>query len=142
MAIRAVGFDILGVLATISSDGRLIWDDRLVDLAEQLQAAGYRTGILSNLSGVTSNRLREHVGRHFDAILLSGETGHVKPQPAAFELLASSLGVSADELIFIDDSPANLSRAHQVSLTGLVYTSYDDLLKQLQAHGIHLGDTA
>lgn len=144
MAIRAVGFDLLGVLWPIhaeasvpGADAQL--DPHLLGLARQLRAAGYRTGILSNLAGTAAAQLQTaHLETIFDAVIFSGEAGVAKPDPAAFQLLAARLGVTPPELAFIDDRPFNLIHAPELGLTPIVYRRYRQLLSQLQALGLKL----
>jgi HAD superfamily hydrolase (TIGR01509 family) len=136
MAIRAIGFDYLDVIAH-PDGGRPGLDDQILHLAGQLRAAGYRVGLLSNLGADWGPELaRLGLDEYFEAIMLSGETGYIKPDPRAFELLAERLGVSTHELIFIDDSAQSLSGVEEIGVTPILYRDYDQLVVALIQNGI------
>ncbi|MGN6780659.1 MAG: HAD-IA family hydrolase, partial [Marmoricola sp.] len=42
--------------------------------------------------------------------------GHAKPDPAYFAHIAEDLGLSLDELLFVDDSPSHVVAARQLGL--------------------------
>lgn len=44
---------------------------------------------------------------YFKAIVISGEVGIAKPDPAIYQLALDKLGASADQTLFIGDHPVN-----------------------------------
>lgn len=137
MTIRAIGFDYLGVVAR-SGAGSFIVDEQLLHLADQLRAAGYRVGLLSNLGADWAPELSQQgLHQHFEAVLLSGSIGYAKPDPRAFEVLATRLGVALSELIFIDDSSASLEGTPALGMTPLLYHNYTELIASLRQQGVH-----
>lgn len=58
----------------------------------------------------------------FDAIVVSGELGHAKPDPAAYNEMLRQLGVEARHCIFIDDSKLNVKAAEQVGMVAHHFT--------------------
>jgi putative hydrolase of the HAD superfamily len=46
-----------------------------------------------------------------DDIIYSHEVGLGKPDPEVYELTAERLGVAPDEIVFLDDVPANVAAA-------------------------------
>ena len=48
---------------------------------------------------------------HFRDTVVSGDEGMIKPDPAIFRLAAERAGMAPSELLFIDDSPANIASA-------------------------------
>ncbi|HSX01818.1 MAG TPA: HAD-IA family hydrolase [Candidatus Saccharimonadia bacterium] len=113
-------------------------DDRILALADTLRAHGYRVGLLTNLApGEWAEDLRAFgVHQHFDAALLSGETGLAKPDPRAFRLLAKQLGVATDELVFIDDRAESMAGVEALGIRPLLYESYDRLVMSLAKLGL------
>lgn len=66
----------------------------------------YKTAIMSNIS--SSERIEMRLDGHmldewFDVVIVSGEVGHAKPEPAIYELTLEKLDATADETIFTDD---------------------------------------
>lgn len=109
----------------------------MLKLATKLRKNGYKLGILSNNSQVMADRMREQdLERFFEVLHVSAEKGHVKPEPEAFLAFAHDLGVSVDELIFIDDSHKSLSTAKDVGYTPILYENMDKLVDDLQKLGI------
>jgi len=77
----------------------------LLDFIKTLRPT-YKTAIMSNIS--SRERIEMRLDNHsldewFDGVIVSGEVGHVKPEPAMYELTLEKLGVQADEAIFTDD---------------------------------------
>ena len=103
-------------------------------LVEQLRQAQYRVGLLSNLAAGTpwaEHFYGQHVDRHFDAVGLSGEIGFAKPDIAAFEWLASSLGVRCDEMIFIDDRLESMAGVEAMGIRPILYHNLEQLKNDL-----------
>ena len=138
--LAAIGFDYLGVLATLSPgdfDGFPHVDHRVLDLVGRLRSRGHKIGCLSNLAGSWAQQMREEgTPNHFDAVLLSGETGHMKPHREAFAGLAAALGEDLSNLIFIDDSPSSLVGVDAFGVTPIRYIGYEQLVRVLADLGI------
>lgn len=144
--VRAIGFDYVGVVARFTNTGLIgipgepLVDDEILALVDQLRATGYKLGLLTNLevSSWSESIRARGVDAHFDACLISGETGFAKPDHRAFTLLAERLGVPLDELLFIDDRPQSLTGIEQLGVTPVVYTGLAQLRADLVSHGITL----
>ena len=52
----------------------------------------------------------------FDGIVVSGDEGMIKPDPAIYRLLMSRFDVDASRAVFIDDSERNVEGARQVGM--------------------------
>ena len=72
----------------------------------------------------------------FDEIVISGEVGLVKPDPAIFQLLLRKIGRAAQDCIFIDDSQANITSAQQLGFTAIQFHSPGQLQQELLKLGI------
>ncbi len=57
----------------------------------------------------------------FDVMVISGEVGLRKPDPAIFELTTDRLGVAAGECVFVDDHPGHLQSAAQAGMTTVLH---------------------
>lgn len=60
----------------------------------------------------------------FEAFVFSNEIGARKPDESAFAALTSALGLRAEQVVFIDDSAANIAACERLGFTGLLL---DDL---------------
>jgi glucose-1-phosphatase len=70
----------------------------------------------------------------FRTIFASHLLGDAKPRIEAFKKVLSALGVSAEEVIFIDDSELNVSGASQLGITGIVFTNVNMLRQELSKY--------
>jgi HAD superfamily hydrolase (TIGR01509 family) len=113
-------------------------DHEVLAFVDQVRAAGYRTGLLSNLAPRTpwhEQLYREGVDRHFDTICLSGDTGLAKPDPAAFADLAQKMGVAPGELVFIDDRPQAFQGVERLGVHTVAYSDLLQLRHELRSLG-------
>ena len=103
----------------------------------ELNQAGVTTIALTNWAADMFAIARERFGilARFSDIVVSGEEGIVKPDPAIYALACRRAGVEPDQAIFIDDSPPNASAATDAGLTGLTFTSAEQLRADLVGAG-------
>jgi len=101
-------------------------------------SSNYRIGLISNApSQYIRGILAEHeITDLFEALVISGEVGFIKPSPQIFEAALERLGVRAEEAVFIDDTTLNVTAAAQLGLTGLVFTGVSNLRQELIQLGI------
>lgn len=92
-------------------------------------------GILSNISILHWQRLMEKTGHqaYFDHHFFSFQMGLSKPSAQIFEALLSALPVEPAEILFLDDSAANIEAAQKWGIQGLHIQGADMLLAYLQA---------
>jgi putative hydrolase of the HAD superfamily len=100
------------------------FDDRLLHWTSDLRAAGFRTGILSNLPRPLGEALRATPGflEHFDQVTFSYELGMVKPQPGIYAHAVGGLGIDPGEALFLDDLPDNVEGARAAGLHAQLYS--------------------
>src|SRR5690606_38951097 len=93
---------------------------------------------LTNWSRETFPMARERYDflHWFEGILVSGEEGLVKPDPAIFRRLISRFDVDVSRAIFIDDSMRNVNGARQVGLEAIHFENADKLRRDLRALGL------
>jgi 2-haloacid dehalogenase len=107
-----------------------------VSIMEELNARGVPLYAITNWNGET---FRETRGRFpflslFRDIVVSGDEGLLKPEPAIFHLLARRNGLELAHTIFIDDSLKNVKGAEAVGMKGHHFTSPEGLRSALQTH--------
>jgi len=91
----------------------------------------YKTAMLTNLSpeGFGRRFTQEEMNTYFDAVVLSGEIGYIKPEPEAYEITAEKLGVQLNECVMVDDRQICITGAEAVGMQGVLY----DNLQQFKA---------
>jgi putative hydrolase of the HAD superfamily len=82
-------------------------------LVERLRAAKrVKLSLLSNANRGYTERFRARgIADLFDDVVVSGDVGLAKPDPAIFRLAAERLGVSPAACLMIDDQPQHLDGA-------------------------------
>jgi 2-haloacid dehalogenase len=104
----------------------------------ELTAAGVPVIALTNWAADMFAIARRRFGilGRFPDIVVSGEEGIVKPDPAIYALACRRAGVAAGDAVFIDDSPGNVTGAQAAGLTGLHFTTADALRADLVSLGL------
>ena len=99
----------------------------------KIKQAGLRLGILSNMGyGVLGYILpRFDWLAQFDQLTWSCELGVVKPDPAIYLHTLKKLQVLPEQALFIDNLEKNIAAAESVGLHALLFTSVDQLRKDL-----------
>ena len=105
-------------------------------LAQYIQAElrpQYKIGMLSNIGRGWIQNFFDTYQLHdlFDAVVLSGDEGVIKPHPQIYELVAERLGCEIGECLFIDDLPENIAGADAAGMRGVVYGNLRDLKTEL-----------
>ena len=92
----------------------------------------YKIGILSNAErGGPQHHLSDKQVALFDAIIVSGEIGHMKPESEAFNITAERLGVRLEEMVFVDDLARYVEPARSLGIAAVHYIDLEDLKRQL-----------
>lgn len=98
--------------------------ERNLRVLRQLHAEGYRLVLLSNtnpcmMEFVLSDRFDGHghsLADYMDALYMSYEVGMMKPDPNFFHHVLMKERVIAEEILFVDDSPKNVSVASKMGI--------------------------
>jgi 2-haloacid dehalogenase len=111
--------------------------DGTIEILKQLKRAGYPLYGLSNWSAETFPFAREKYDFFdlLDDFVLSGEVGHVKPDPEIFHIMLKKIGKPAEECLFIDDSLTNINQAQKMGFATIHFQSPEQLriaLRELQ----------
>ncbi|MEA2303546.1 MAG: putative hydrolase of the superfamily [Solirubrobacteraceae bacterium] len=111
--------DVLGVAEHEGLIGRLFGglgpDAGMQDAVAALRRGGVRTGLLSNSWGAAGYD-RSRFDELFDVLVISGEEGVRKPEPAIYALAAERMGLPPEALVFVDDIPGNLKPARAIGM--------------------------
>lgn len=115
----------------------------MLTLADDLRKQGYVTGILSDQTDWL-DRLdaRDGFYRHFDRVYNSYTLGKGKRDPSHFRDVATDLGLDPAEILFIDDSRANVDRASAAGMQAVQYTDRHKLMNYLQEIGLRTAHSA
>ena len=117
------------------------WPDRLFDQTlSVLQAipANYHRALLSNINALHWGR-GDIVGPLtgcFDQTFLSYQTGCIKPDREAFELVVTTYGCRPDEVLFFDDNPTNVAAAADYGMQAVLAIGIGAVTKTLQQRGV------
>jgi 2-haloacid dehalogenase len=109
-----------------------------LEIMRRLRSEGVPVYALSNWAAETfaSTRDRFPFLDEFDGILLSGQVGVGKPDPAIFRLFLERFGLTAESTVFIDDSPVNVAVARSLGIQALLFRNATQLKRELQALGL------
>src|SRR5262249_51358268 len=97
---------------------------------------GYRLLLLSNTNDLHARRFLaqfDQLLRPFDHLVLSHQVGVRKPRPGIFAHAQRLADCAPEEIVFIDDLPANVAAAIAFGWQGIVYTDIDALRRDLAA---------
>ncbi len=96
-------------------------------------------GLLSNNYPVISSFLRaEESFDRFDAAVFSNEEGIKKPGSEAFLLALERMGLSPEEVLFVDDHPKNIAAAQRLGFKTHLFTEPGPLVEALTELGVQL----
>jgi len=77
----------------------------------------------------------------FDVVVESRVVGIRKPEPRFYQLACEMVGVTPDEVVYLDDLGINLKPARQMGMTTIKVTDPDVALAELAAvTGLTFGD--
>ncbi|MEV8214565.1 HAD family phosphatase [Leifsonia sp. NPDC077715] len=111
-------------------------DHDTLDVLLDLKEGGTRMALLSNAGRDFGSYFRHGtLGDLFEQVFVSGELGTIKPSPEIFEHVMSSLGVTPEETVFIDNKEENVRGAEALGIAGHVFTSPQGLRAYLDALG-------
>ncbi|MCX5841333.1 MAG: HAD family phosphatase [Deltaproteobacteria bacterium] len=112
---------------------RFIVRDWIIDLVKQMKNGKMQTGILSDQTNWIELLNQQYdFFRWFDVVFNSYHIGKGKRDPSLFDDVLKTLGVSADNVIFIDDDPGNCERARQKGIQVIHYTNRENLIRSLE----------
>ncbi|MFC4562074.1 HAD family hydrolase [Nocardiopsis mangrovi] len=93
--------------------------DEMYEMLRLARGQGVRTCLLSNSWG--NSYPRELFTAAFDTVVISGEVGMRKPDPAIFRHACDGAGLAPEECVFIDDIEHNVQAAVDLGMTGILH---------------------
>jgi 2-haloacid dehalogenase len=109
-----------------------------VAILDALRAMRYSLYGLTNWSAETFPRIRpkHEFLNWFEDIVVSGEVGLAKPDPAIYHILLQRAGATADQCLFIDDSVANVAVAVELGFKAILFQTPQQLRDELTQRGV------
>ena len=117
-----------GMLTRMFSGMRV--ESSMIDVVRTVRAAGVRTGLLSNSWGLDYER--DGWDALFDAVVISGEVGLRKPDPAIYVLASERLGLPPEQIVFIDDLRPNVQAAAAAGMVGVQHVDLQTTVSELE----------
>lgn len=96
--------------------------EEMVEFCRDLGTRGVRTSLLTN----NAREFEEFwkpllpLDELFEDVVDSSEVGMRKPAPGIYRLALDRLGLSAQEVVFVDDAPGNVAGAEAVGITSVL----------------------
>ena len=105
---------------------------------DALAAAGVKQYGLTNMSSQSwpGVQAMSPAFAHLEDVIVSGAEGLIKPDPAIFQRVVDRTGLAPQQMLFIDDSAANIEAAARL---GFFVHRFDDpaaLRPVLESHGL------
>jgi putative hydrolase of the HAD superfamily len=126
----------IGVANTEGLVGRLFGgvgpDERMLEAVRRAGNAGISTGLISNSWGAGLSYDMSLLDQLFEAVVISGDVGMHKPEPAIYMLGAERLGLRTEDCVFVDDLRENCQGAEEVGMTAILHRGADRTLPELE----------
>jgi 2-haloacid dehalogenase len=109
-----------------------------VALLRRLKSAARPVYALSNFASVKFALACQMFDflNEFDVCVISGHVGAVKPDPRIYEILFERTRRAPSELLFVDDSLANVRAAQSLGMAAIHYAPGADLESELNERGV------
>lgn len=107
-------------------------EETMLAAVEAARTAGLKTALLSNSWGQALYP-RQRLDALFDVIVISGEVGLRKPDPAIFTLTTERLGSDPERCVFVDDHPGHLSSARDAGMTTVLHRDPARTISELES---------
>jgi putative hydrolase of the HAD superfamily len=124
-------------LVTLDDEGWSTTDPATLDLIEDLHTGGTRLAVLSNAPASMGALVRSRPwAAAFQQVLISGELGLIKPDPAIYAELLRALGAAADRVVFLDDRADNVQAALACGIRAFRFTDAGQARSDLAGLGL------
>lgn len=112
--------------------------DETVEAIHALARAGVPQFGLTNMAAHSWPKIRAMSAAfaHLDYVLVSGEHGLIKPDPAIYRRLCEQVGMAPEELLFIDDGERNVAAAEALGFHVHHFADPADLAPALTRAGL------
>ena len=111
----------VGLPSTAAAALRANWDTltpwpEVPRVLGRLRARGLRLGVVTNCSIELGRPAAARCGMPFDAVLTAEESGFYKPRPEPYHAVLRALNLSADDVLFVAGSSADVAGAMNVGM--------------------------
>jgi epoxide hydrolase-like predicted phosphatase len=106
-------------------------DEEMVAALRRARAQGVRTGLISNSMGA-GRYDRSTFPELFDGVVISGDEGIHKPEPAIYRLGCDRVGLPPSECVFVDDLRENCEGAEAVGMSAVLHRGAARTLPRLE----------
>lgn len=105
-----------------------------IELLAAMHNGGTRLALLSNAGFDFSDPFRfSPMGQYFERIFVSAEMNAMKPEPAIYLEVATELGITPHQMVFIDNKSVNTDAAAALGITVHHFTGVDPLARFLES---------
>ncbi|MEO7017612.1 MAG: HAD family phosphatase [Leifsonia sp.] len=109
-------------------------DHDTLDVLIDLKEGGTRMALLSNAGRDFGSYFRHGMlGDLFEQVFVSGELGTIKPSADIFQIVLNDLGITPQNMVFIDNKEVNVRGAEALGIAGHVFTTASDLRAYLDS---------
>lgn len=107
---------------------------KMIDFIQQLKLKGVRIALLSNINTGVVPYIEEKFEwmKLFDDIFYSCDLQLLKPSIEIYEHVVRTLGITASDCLFIDDSLENIHGAISVGMAAAQYIEFDAMIETIQ----------
>lgn len=96
-----------------------------IEFVKECKKAGHTVYILSNWDPESFTIMKNMYPTFFnlfDGVIISGDSGLIKPDPEIYRYLLKKFHLIPHECILIDDRPENITAAQKMGISGILYT--------------------
>jgi len=110
----------------------------MVAWAQNLQRAGVRTGILSNIGDAMTDGLLKKFDwiAGFHHCVWSYRLRVAKPEASIYKAAAKGLDTPPANILFLDDKIENIEAAHAAGMQAIQYRDHDSFELEMEKHGL------
>ena len=111
-------------------------DGRMVQVIQDLRRSGLLCCLGTSQEQYRADYMRSTMGFAglFDHLFFSCELGCQKPDSAFFQVVAQTLGLSGGQILFWDDSLANVQGARECGWNAEAYTDFESFQTKLDQY--------
>ena len=113
-------------------------DARMIAVVMRLERVGVRCVLGTNQEKHRGDFVRKEMGfdQFMSAVYLSADAGAMKPDTPFYAYVTDQLVIPRDEIMFVDDSAANVDAARTFGWRALHYTDFQDFKDWLDTTGL------
>ncbi|MBR1816561.1 MAG: HAD family phosphatase [Lachnospiraceae bacterium] len=121
-------------------EGMLVIRDFAIPIVKKLKEEGLNVYFLSNYSKKAYDECGDSLAfmEYMDGGILSFMVGKTKPDPEMYKLFLNEYDLKPEECVFVDDTEENVVAAGQLDFNGIVFKTYEDMIKSLKEFKIEI----